>query len=182
MSQETIDRFTKLINDFDARVKAAGSDKWDNPAPCENWKARDVVAHVANNINNVSAGLQGQQPRQIGPDEDIVSAWNTAKEGVLTALPNADLNQTIEGPMGPMPAEQLIGRLIATDVLVHTWDLARATGGDESLDQPAVEGAYSGLKPLDAMIRREGVFGPRIDSPEGADLQTQFLNFTGRRV
>jgi uncharacterized protein (TIGR03086 family) len=182
MSEDTIDRFTKLINDFDARVKGAGSDKWDNPAPCENWKARDIVAHVAANLNRITAGVQGQEPREIGPDEDIVSAWNTAKDGTLNALQTADLSQTMEGPMGPMPAEQLIGRIFATDVLVHTWDLARATGGDEQLDQFAIEGAYSGLKPLDAMIRQPGVFGPRIDSPEGADLQTQFLNFTGRTV
>jgi uncharacterized protein (TIGR03086 family) len=182
MSQETIDRITKLINEFDSRVTAAGTDKWGNPAPCEEWKARDVVAHVAGNLNRVSAGLQGQQPREVRDDEDIVSAWNTAKDGLLSALPNADLTQEIPGPFGPMPAEQFIGRIIATDVLVHTWDLARATGGDEHLDQPSVEAAYSGLKPMDAMIRRPGVMGPRIDAPEGADIQTQFLNFTGRAV
>jgi uncharacterized protein (TIGR03086 family) len=182
MSQETIDRITKLINDFDSRVKSADASQWGSPAPCEEWTARDVVAHVATNLNRVSAGLQGQEPRQVSADEDIVSAWNTAKEGVLSALPTADLTQTIPGPFGPMPADQFVGRIIATDVLVHTWDLARATGGDETLDQPSVEAAYSGLKPMDEMLRRPGVMGPRIDAPEGADVQTQFLSFTGRRV
>jgi uncharacterized protein (TIGR03086 family) len=182
MSQETISRITTLINDFDARVQSAGTDKWDAQAPCEGWKARDVVAHVAGNLNRVSAGLQGQQPREIGPNEDIVSAWNTAKEGFFSALPNADLSTKMQTPLGEMPAEQFIGRIISTDVLVHTWDLARATGGDETLDQQSVEAAYSGLKPLDGMIRMPGVFGPRIDAPEGADVQTQFLNFTGRAV
>ena len=182
MSQETIDRITSLVNDFDRRVQAAGTDKWGAKAPCDEWTARDVIAHVAGNLNRVTAGIQGQEPREIGKDEDIVSAWQTAKEGLLSALPNADLSQNVNGPFGPMPADQLIGRIIATDVLVHTWDLARATGGDEQLDQSAVEAAYSGLKPMDAMIRMPGVFGPRIDAPEGADVQTQFLNFTGRKV
>ena len=182
MSQDTIARITKLIDDFDARVKSAGNDKWDAGAPCEDWKARDVVAHVAGNLNRVSAGLQGQQPREIGADEDIVSAWNTAKEGFQMALPTADLTQSVPGPFGPMPAEQLIGRIIATDVLVHTWDLARATGGDETLDQEAVAGSYSGLKPMSEMLRRPGVMGPEVTAPEGADLQTQFLSFTGRTV
>jgi uncharacterized protein (TIGR03086 family) len=71
---------------------------------------------------------------------------------------------------------------MATDVLVHTWDLARAVGGDERLDEAAVAGAYSGLKPMDAMIRRPGVFGPKVEAPEGADLQTEFLSFLGRQV
>jgi len=76
----------------------------------------------------------------------------------------------------------LIGRLIATDVLVHTWDLARAVGGDERLDLAAVSDAYSGLKPMDEMIRRPGVFGPKIEPPAHADEQTEFLCFLGRRV
>jgi uncharacterized protein (TIGR03086 family) len=71
---------------------------------------------------------------------------------------------------------------MCTDVLVHTWDLARAVGGDEQLDADAVAAAYSGLKPMDAMIRQPGVFGPKVDTPAGADVQTEFLNFLGRTV
>lgn len=179
---ETVNRITSLVNDFDRRVQSAGPDTWDNPAPCDEWKARDVVAHVAGNLNSMTAAMQGQEPRRIGDDEDIVSAWNTAKDGFLSALPNADLSQSIPGPFGPMPAEQLIGRIIATDVLVHTWDLARATDGDETLDQSAVEGSYSGLKPMSAMLRGPGVMGPEVPASEDADLQTKFLNFTGRTV
>jgi uncharacterized protein (TIGR03086 family) len=81
-----------------------------------------------------------------------------------------------------MPAEQFLGRIISTDVLVHTWDLAKAVGGDESLPTDAVEGAYSGLKPLDELIRRPGVFGPKVEPPAGADVQTEFLAFLGRPV
>jgi hypothetical protein len=81
-----------------------------------------------------------------------------------------------------MPAEQLIGRMISSDVLIHTWDLARAVGGDERLDADAVTGTYSGLKPMDAMIRMPGVFGPKVTPPEGADEQTELLCFLGRQV
>jgi uncharacterized protein (TIGR03086 family) len=182
VSQETIDRITTLVNEFDRRVKAAGSDQWSKPAPCEGWTARDVVAHVTNNLRYVVAGIRGEQPQEVGPDDDIAAAWASAKDNLMAALPGADLSQTVNGPLGPMPAEQFIGRIISTDVLVHTWDLARATGGDEKLNQQAIEGAYSGLKPLDAMIRRPGVFGPKIEPAPGADLQTEFLNFTGRNV
>jgi hypothetical protein len=55
-------------------------------------------------------------------------------------------------------------------------------GGDEKLDADAVSGAYSGLKPLDAMIRRPGVFGPQVDAPAGADEQAELLSFLGRTV
>ena len=182
MSNEVVDHTTRLVRSFDERVRAAPADSWSNPAPCEGWTARDVVTHVGNNLFGIAAGLTGGEPRQISADEDIVSAWDDARERFLGALPSADLSTNLPGPFGPMPAEQLIGRLIATDVLVHTWDLARAVGGDEQLDPAAVVGAYSGLKPMDAMIRQPGVFGPKIEPPADADEQTEFLCFLGRRV
>ncbi|MGD9998813.1 MAG: TIGR03086 family metal-binding protein [Ilumatobacteraceae bacterium] len=182
MSQEVIDRVTALIGQFDQRVQAASTDDWSKQSPCADWTARDVVVHVANNFRNLSAGLTGTEATQVAPDDDIVAAWNQSRDQFLDALSNGDLSTSMPGPMGPMPAEQMIGRIISTDILVHTWDLARAIGADESLDPRAVEGAYSGLKPMDAMIRRPGVFGPKVDSAPGVDTQTEFLNFLGRVV
>jgi uncharacterized protein (TIGR03086 family) len=181
MSNDVIDRLSGLIAAFDARVHATPADRWANPAPCEGWTATDVVAHVAEGCAKLTAGLTGDAPAAFDP-ADPVGSWNAARDAVLAAVRSADLSTPIPGPMGPMPAEQLVGRFMATDVLVHTWDLARAVGGDERLDEAAVAGAYSGLKPMDAMIRRPGVFGPKVEAPEGADLQTEFLSFLGRQV
>ena len=181
MSQEIIDRYTHLVNQFDDRVQAAPADSWGKPAPCEGWTATDVVAHVAGGMNRIAANLTGGEQVEID-NSDPVGSWNGARDRALAAVSTNDLGKTIEGPFGPQPAEQVIGRLMCTDVLVHTWDLARAVGGDEQLDQEAVAAAYSGLKPMDAMIRMPGVFGPKIESAEGADLQTEFLQFLGRAV
>jgi uncharacterized protein (TIGR03086 family) len=126
--------------------------------------------------------VKGEEPTTVADDEDIAGAWSSTRDGFLESIKTADLSQNVNGPFGPMPADQLIGRLISTDVLVHTWDLARATGGDEQLDQSAVEGSFSGLQPMDAMLRSPGVMGPKIEPAEGADLQTKFLNFLGRKV
>ena len=182
MSQDVIDRITSLVGQFDARVQAASPDSWTNPSPCDDWTARDVVVHVGNNLNGLAAGLSGGEAGAIGADEDITAAWATARDGFLGTVATADLSVNVPGPFGPMPAEQLIGRLICTDVLVHTWDLARAIGADETLDAAAVEGAHSGMKPMDAMIRQPGVFGPKVECAADADEQTQFLSFLGRKV
>jgi uncharacterized protein (TIGR03086 family) len=86
--------------------------------------------------------------------------------------------------VGAMAGEQtlasLVGRLVCTDVLVHTWDLARAMGQDETLDAGAVTTALEVLEPLDRYIRRPGGFAAKIDPAPGADTQTRFLNFCGR--
>jgi uncharacterized protein (TIGR03086 family) len=182
MSQETIDRVNQVVGGFDQRVQAVGDTSWGNASPCEAWTARDVVGHVIGNLRRVSAGLGGPAPVELSADEDIRAAWNTTRDGFTGLVATADLSANMDGPFGPMPAEQLVGRIITTDVLVHTWDLARAVGGDESLPEDLIEGAYSGLKPMDAMIRRPGVFSDKIESAAGADLQTEFLCFLGRKV
>ena len=181
MSQAIIDQVTTLNHAFDARVQAASADSWGNQSPCAEWKARDVVVHVANNLSGIGAGLGGAEGHEVCADEDIVAAWNRSRDSFLGVLPTADLSTSLPGPFGPMPAEQLIGRLISTDVLVHTWDLARSVGGDEALDAESVVQAYSGLKPMDAMIRSGTAFGPKIEVTD-AGLQTEFLSFLGRAV
>jgi uncharacterized protein (TIGR03086 family) len=118
----------------------------------------------------------------VSADGDVVATWNASRDAIHGMIDTADLSKVIESPFGPMPMEQLLGRIMATDTLVHTWDLARAVGGDETLDAEAVSGSYSGMKPMDAMIRRPGLFADKVDVPAGADEQTEFLAFLGRAV
>ena len=42
------------------------------------------------------------------------------------------------------------------DILVHTWDLARATGLDETLDADEVHRMFVGMEPMDEMLRASG--------------------------
>jgi uncharacterized protein (TIGR03086 family) len=182
MSAEVISRLTNLVTQFDARVQAAPADSWGNQSPCSEWTARGVVAHCTGNVRRITAGLTGSAPTELTDDEDIVAAWNGSRATFLETVATADLSTEMPGPMGPMRADDMLGRFICNDFLVHTWDLARATGGDETLDADAVAGAYAGLKPMDAMMRGRGVFGDKVEAPAGADLQTEFLCFLGRQV
>jgi uncharacterized protein (TIGR03086 family) len=180
---EAFDRYSPIAAAFSDRVEAVPADRWSSPAPCEGWTTRDVVAHVVGGHRRIIASLAGGEPEPVASDEDIRVAWRDAHTEVLKAASDPEaLAKSVQSPMGPMPLEQFLGRMIATEVLVHTWDLARAAGLDERLDQEAVGHAYEGLRPLDAMIRMPGVFGPKIDPPAGADLQSEFLSFLGRKV
>lgn len=177
------DRYRQVSNGFDAAVKAVTPDKWEAPSPCDQWKSRDVVAHVVAGHRGVIAAVIGGESKPLAADEDPERAWEEARQGLdeITADPQA-LAKEIDGPVGKMPAGQIIGRFVTMDLLVHTWDLARAVGADERLDENSVRHAYEALKPMDAMIRRPGVFGPKLEPPVDADLQTEFLYFLGRRA
>jgi uncharacterized protein (TIGR03086 family) len=182
MSNDIVQRATGLVQAFDRRVQQAPAESWGNQSPCADWTARDVAVHVTNNVGRIGNALNGQAATEVDADDDIVAAWNSARDTFLASLMSADLSQPLPGPLGDMPAADLIGRFVCNDILVHTWDLARATGGDEQLDAEAVHRASAALKPLEAMIRRPGVFGPAVESAADADEQTQFLNFLGRTV
>jgi hypothetical protein len=65
-------------------------------------------------------------------------------------------------------------------VFLHTWDLARATGQDESLDTELCAAMLAGMEPLEELIRSSGQYGPAIPVSEGADPQTRLLGFIGR--
>jgi uncharacterized protein (TIGR03086 family) len=67
------------------------------------------------------------------------------------------------------------------DVVVHTWDLARATGLDEALDADVVHDMLVGMEPLDDMLRASGQYGPKVEVGVDADEQARLIAFTGRR-
>lgn len=43
-------------------------------------------------------------------------------------------------------------RFVTSEVLVHTWDLAKATGQDTSIDADFAAGMYEGMLPMDATL------------------------------
>lgn len=176
------DRLLENLAAFDLRVQAAKNGDWTRPTPCRGWTAEHVVNHVMSNIRKLSANLQGTAIELRLEGEGIVAAWDRTFAMAKSVLPGADTSVSISGAMGPTPAEAIIEGPIATDALVHTWDLARAVGGDEELDRNAVEFAYQGIKMADVMLRRPRVMGPKVTSAPDADLQTEFLNFVGRTV
>lgn len=176
-------KYRQVSKGFDAAVKAAAPDKWQAQSPCEGWTARDVVAHIVAGHRGVIAGVRGGESRPLGANEDPQHAWEEASRTIdeIAGDPQTSTKQ-LDGPTGKMPASEVIGRFVTMDLLVHTWDLARAVGADERLTEDSVSEAYEALKPMDAMIRRPNVFGPKLDPPPGADLQTEFLYFLGRRA
>ena len=176
-------QYESVSRGFDARVRAITPDQWDAQTPCAEWTTRDLLAHVVENHRGVIANVRGGASAPLGADEDATQAWTDASQAIIeiTVDPVASAVE-VQGPTGPVPAGQAIAQFMTMDVLVHTWDLARTIGADEHLDEEFVRQAYEALKPIDAMIRQPQVFGPRLEPPDGADLQTEFLYFLGRQA
>ena len=152
----------------------------DAPSPCEGWKAQDVVGHVLGNTTGFARGLGSEVP---DTDGDLTDRYAAARGALVEASrqPGA-LDKMVPGPLGgDLPAAVLLG-IIATDTLIHTWDLAQALGHDVELDADLLQRSWDGLKPMEAMVRQPGVFGPAVDVADDAPFQARALAFFGRQA
>lgn len=141
-----------------------------------------MASHVVHVHRRVLALVDGGDAPEPAGDEDLLAAFRAASEAVGAALADPSrATRTVSGMFGDQPFEELVGRLLCADTLVHTWDLARAGGQDDRLDADAVTKALEFLVPIDEGVRRPGGFGPKVTPSPDADSQTRLLAFTGRR-
>lgn len=179
---EISDRYRKVADDLSARVAAVTPDAWERPSPCEGWTARDVVAHVVEATGMFLSRAGVELPEGPSVEDDPQGAWETARAAMQRALEDPAVAQVeSDSPMGRTSLETTVGMFGVGDVLVHTWDLARATGLDERLDPDEVERLYAVMEPSDEMMRQGTAFGPKVEVPDDADPQTKLLAFSGRR-
>jgi uncharacterized protein (TIGR03086 family) len=166
------DRFGKLV---------AGTRDWDVPSPVPEWTARDVVRHLLDWFPPFLREASGVM-LAAGPsvDDDPVAAWWTRADEIQ-ALLDAPSPPRFEHPrIGAMPFGDAIDRFYTGDVFLHSWDLARATGQDDTLDPETCAAMLAAMEPMEDVMRSSGHYGPRVDVPEDASVQTRLIAFIGR--
>lgn len=177
------DEHRVIAGAFTDRVRGVRPEAWDDPAPCEGWVARDVVRHLVEWFPAfLKAGAGVDLPQGPPVDEDPVAAWNVHSNGVQALLddPATQGRVLTNEHIGEVPLDQAVDRFYTADVFLHTWDLARATGQDERLDPDRCAQMLEGMLPLDELLRTSGQYGPRVEVPDTADVQTRLLAFIGR--
>ena len=94
-------------------------------------------------------------------DDDPVAAWEHHAAAVQEVLDDpATADRTFAHPTLPeMPLAQAISRFYTNDVFMHTWDLARATGQDDRLDEDQCRQLFEGMQPMDEVLRQSGQYG-----------------------
>lgn len=174
-------RHRLIADDFTRRVH--GTTDWSAEAPVAGWTARDVVAHLVEwSAAFISAGSALRLPPGPPVSEQPAAAWVVHRNAVQDLLDDpttadAEFSNT---HTGSMPLAQAIDGFYTSDIFLHTWDLARATGQDESLDAELCAGMLAGMEPLDELLRSSGQYGPPVAVPDDADVQTRLIGFIGR--
>jgi uncharacterized protein (TIGR03086 family) len=181
--QAPAEEWREIGGGFSARVDGASPDAWDDPAPVEGWTARDVVRHLVEwfpGFLEAGSGVRLEVPTPV--DDDPVAAWHELERGVRALLDDpATPTKVLSNPhIGDVPLDQAVSRFFTGDVFMHTWDLARATGQDDTLDPERCAVMLEGMEPIEDVMRASGQYGPRVEVPADADPQTRLLGFIGR--
>lgn len=178
---EISDRYRRLAGEFATCIDAVEDDRWSAPSPCAEWSARDVVGHVVG-TQAMFLGLVGREmPDGPSADDDPAAAWAHASAVVQADLDDpARAEVTFEGFGGTTTFEAAVDRFLNFDLVVHRWDLARATGGDDTIDPADASRVIAGVATFGDAIRSPQACGPEIPVPEDAALTTRMLALVGR--
>lgn len=181
---EILERWKGLTDAFGQRLDAVGDDQWDSSTPCAEFTVRQLVSHAIDVQRMVAKALGESGAIDTPNGDDLKATWKAVHGAALAAYSAAGaLDTEIDSPLGgKMPAGQVLGGPPSLDLMIHTWDLSRAIGADESLPEAFCEAALGLLQSLPSeALRQPGRFDAAIDPPEGADAKTRLLCFVGRQ-
>ena len=184
-TRDTIDgRYRARADAFERIVTAVQPEQWINQSPCEDWKSRDVVRHIVDMHGVMLRPLNRQLSPAPSVDDDPLAACRSARADVEAVLADPALaGIEFEFFTGPTTVGQCIDQVVSADMVWHGWDLARATGQDDTIDPEEVRAALANREAFsDEVLRQPGVLGPALDPPADADEQTRLLAFLGRRA
>jgi uncharacterized protein (TIGR03086 family) len=181
VSASPAERHRRIASRFSELV--GGVDDWNVPAPVEGWTARDVVGHLIEWFPGfLRAGSGIELPTGPTVANDPMGAWTVHAAGVQKVLDDPD-NETriFDNPhTGAAPLPQAIDRFYTSDVFMHTWDLARASGQDDTLDEAQCAAMFAGMEPMAEVLYASGQYGPRVPVLDGSDAQDRLLGLIGR--
>jgi uncharacterized protein (TIGR03086 family) len=182
---EALEALDRAVEGFGERLALVG-DRWTDPTPCDEWDVRWLCAHVLGGnrfaaliLGGVSADdamAQVISMRHIGerPVDDLRDGAVAMRAAF--AAPGAR-ERMVSHLVGDMTGESFLGLRIY-DVLLHTWDLAKALGADDRLDDLVVRRvlAHVGDRPVGD---DDGDAAERAAAP-GLPDQDRLIVLTGR--
>ncbi|MEU5702182.1 TIGR03086 family metal-binding protein [Streptomyces aurantiacus] len=164
-------------------------DQLDAATPCPEYAVRHLVGHLV----GLSAAFRDAGRKDLGATTDtdpssrlpeLTPGWRARLPELLGELaeawraPTAWTGATRAGGV-ELPGE-VAGLVVADELVVHGWDLARATGQEYAPDTAALQAAYQMLAPSADDPARGAVFGPVVPVAADAPLLDRVIGLSGR--
>ena len=185
---EPLELLKRTAVEYRARLVAVPADRWGDQSVCGEWTVKEVADHVVGGNRFAVALLEGASTEEAiaamrtGSFEgDPVELFDEAAAAQFAAFETEGaLDRIVHHPAGDMPGAAFIG-LRAGDLLLHGWDLARSTGGDESLDAQLAEQIHAVYLPIVDRARSFGIFADTgTEVADDAPIAQRLLVLSGR--
>lgn len=173
---ELLSRHSVACGGFTAIVRQADG-KWGNPSPCPEWSARNVVEHVIGFHDVLVLRPMGTKPTR--PKEDPEARWLVTQPAIISTLEEALRADPDTFPLGPKVKVHRLVPMLTVEMLVHTWDLARAIGVDPYLDEQQCRIALETVTP-DVERLDTKMFGPTVHAADDSDAGRALVAVLGR--
>lgn len=189
---EIAQRYQRRAAEFGRNVAAVRPDRWEDQSPCEKWTARDVVRHAVDMHHVMLRPVEREPSPAPSVDEDPVAAFAAARADVQALLDDPELARIlVDTPGGKVTVADHVDKVVSDDLVLHGWDLAKATGHDDTMDPDDVTAIWAYNETLDPdfveMLHTPGAFGPDVEVfgpvvpiPQDAPLQHRLLGSIGR--
>src|SRR5215212_9435931 len=157
------------------------------PTPDDEWDVRTLINHVVLgntwSAENVKTGNAPRPSGDIIADRDPIEAYTVSADAMMASFeePGA-LRRMVTMPFGEMPAAGLAGFRFV-DLIVHAWDLAKATGQNTDLAPDLCEAALAMSQQRMANMDRANMpFKDEVAVSADAPAADQLAGFLGRQV
>lgn len=156
--------------------------------PCSEWNVQALINHnlrVQAFVNTVLNGAPGDPGQMFTvaeplPTEGAEAVFTANTNAVLATAKSMNLETVVETPFGAMPAANFL-MVPMGDLVIHKWDLAKASSQDTKLDSGLAEVCLNVLEQF-FQGGRPGpeIFGPEVNVTSGASVQDRLLGISGR--
>jgi uncharacterized protein (TIGR03086 family) len=173
-------------------LAAVRPEQWELATPCPAWTVADVSDHLILGNRMFAAALHRDSAPQTSGSErldggqvegDRAEAYDAAADQLLDAFrADGSLQRLVTVPFGTVPGAVAL-QLRLTELLVHGWDIARATG--QTLHAPAAvsEAALVFSQHAVAQLPLDrSPFGQPQPAPSGAGPLEQLVALLGRAI
>jgi uncharacterized protein (TIGR03086 family) len=177
------DRYRRLSDQMTRRIAAVPEDAWSSPTPCDEWTVRDLVSHVID-VHGRFQGLVGRSlVEHPSVDEDPLAAWTAVRDQMRADLEDPErTEEEYDGLLGRATFGASVDGFVCFDLVVHGWDLARATGQDETMDPRDVDPLLEMVDRMGPMMLENKVIARQLDPAPDASPQERLLAGLGRRA
>jgi uncharacterized protein (TIGR03086 family) len=171
-------RHAAVAGDFGRLV--AQTPDWSAPAPVDGWTARDVVAHLVDWFPGFLAAGGIELPAGPPVAQDPLGAWQHRADAVQALVEERGDESFTHPRAGTHRLADAVDQFYTSDVFLHSWDLARAGGQDPGLDEDQAARMLAGMRPIEALLRDSGQYGPAVPVPDNAPVVDRLMGFIGR--